>query len=411
MAEWIKARISELGTVVGGATPSTADESNYAGGTIGWITPKDLANYDYRYISHGERNITQKGLRSCSAQLLPPNSILFTSRAPIGYVAIAAHEVATNQGFKNIIPNESVDVLFLYYYLKFARPYLEQQAGGTTFKEISGSIMNGITLNIPKEKGYQQAVSKVLDVIDSKIEANKAINDNLEQQLRTIYDYWFTQFDFPDENGNPYRSSGGKMVWNDALKREIPEGWNVVPILDYVTWESNSQPPKSEFSYVPKEGYIRFIQNRDYDSDGYMTYIPYKRSLSIVDRFDILMDKYGDAGAIRYGIAGAFNVALGKIAVRNTIMQEYIRSWLSSAPIYSYLHNACMASTRASLNESNLALLKMPLPTKSVLVKYQEIAHQTRALILKNADENRYCITLRDWLLPMLMNGQVSIAN
>ena len=201
------------------------------------------------------------------------------------------------------------------------------------------------------------------------------------------------------------------MVWNDALKREIPEGWSVVPILDYVTWESNSQPPKSEFSYVPKEGYIRFIQNRDYDSDGYMTYIPYKRSLSIVDRFDILMDKYGDAGAIRYGIAGAFNVALGKIAVHNAIMQEYIRSWLNSTPIYSYLHNACMASTRASLNESNLALLKMPLPTKSVLVKYQEIAHQTRALILKNADENRYCIALRDWLLPMLMNGQAIVAN
>ena len=200
-----------------------------------------------------------------------------------------------------------------------------------------------------------------------------SINDNLEQQLRTIYDYWFTQFDFPDENGNPYRSSGGKMVWNNELKREIPEGWGVVPILDYATWESNSQPPKSEFSYVPKEGYIRFIQNRDYDSDGYMTYIPYKRSLSIVDRFDILMDKYGDAGAIRYGIAGAFNVALGKIAVHNPIMQEYIRSWLSSTPIYSYLHNACMASTRASLSESNLALLKMLLPTKSVLVKYQEM--------------------------------------
>ena len=201
------------------------------------------------------------------------------------------------------------------------------------------------------------------------------------------------------------------MVWNNELKREIPEGWCVVPILDYATWESNSQPPKSEFSYVPKEGYIRFIQNRDYDSDGYMTYIPYKRSLSIADRFDILMDKYGDAGAIRYGIAGAFNVALGKIAVNNAIMQEYIRSWLSSAPIYSYLHNACMASTRASLNESNLALLKMPLPTKSVLVKYQEIAHQTRALILKNADENRYCINLRDWLLPMLMNGQAIVAD
>ena len=91
------------------------------------------------------------------------------------------------------------------------------------------------------------------------------LNDNLEQQAKLIYDYWFTQFDFPDENGKPYCSSGGKMVWNKKLKRNIPENWNVVPLLKLVSWESNSQPPKSEFVYEPKEGYVRFIQNRDYD--------------------------------------------------------------------------------------------------------------------------------------------------
>ena len=91
------------------------------------------------------------------------------------------------------------------------------------------------------------------------------------------------------------------MQWNDQLKREIPASWDVLPLLDVISWESNSQPPKSEFIYEPQEGYVRFIQNRDYDSNAHKTYIPYTKNLSIVDRYDILMDKYGDAGAVRYG--------------------------------------------------------------------------------------------------------------
>ena len=151
------------------------------------------------------------------------------------------------------------------------------------------------------------------------------INDNLQQQLKLIYDYWFTQFDFPNEEGNPYRASGGAMEYSEALKRDIPKGWQVMNLLNMVSWESNSQPPKSEFIYEPKDGYIRFIQNRDYDSNGYMTYIPYTKNLSTVDRYDILMDKYGDAGAVRYGIEGAFNVALGKINVKMRYAQEYVQ--------------------------------------------------------------------------------------
>ena len=105
MTEWIDCKISDIGTVVGGATPSTKKNENYEGGQISWITPKDLSTFDVRYIERGERNITEIGLKSCSTQLMPRNTILFSSRAPIGYIAIATKELCTNQGFKSIIPN------------------------------------------------------------------------------------------------------------------------------------------------------------------------------------------------------------------------------------------------------------------------------------------------------------------
>ena len=123
------------------------------------------------------------------------------------------------------------------------------------------------------------------------------------------------------------------------------------------------------------------------------------------------MDKYGDAGAVRYGIEGAFNVALGKIRVNELKYQEYIRSYLESKWVYSYLHNSCMASTRASLNETNLSMLSVVIPEDKVLLKFQKIAHDIRTSILKTKDENEKLIHLRNWLLPMLMNGQATITD
>ena len=235
------------------------------------------------------------------------------------------------------------------------------------------------------------------------------LNDHLQQQIRLLYNYWFTQFDFPDKNSNPYKSSGGTMVWSPIIHRDIPVYWKVTKLLDIVSWESNSQPPKSEFIYEPKDGYIRFIQNRDYDSDNHQTYIPYTKNLSTVDRFDILMDKYGDAGAVRYGIEGAFNVALGKINVNRPNFQEYIRSFLESDGVYSYLHNSCMASTRASLNESNLSMLNVVIPDEDTLSAFQLQIRKIRESILLTNDENLQLENLRNWLLPMLMNGQAVI--
>lgn len=179
MTEWIEKKISELGTVVGGATPSTKDEQNYIDGSIPWITPKDLAGFRGRYISRGERSITHKGLASCSAQMMPKHSVLFTSRAPIGYVAISANPVCTNQGFKSVVPNENTDYLFLYYLLKFYKDKIEALGSGTTFKEVSGTTMKNIVVRVPKEKEKQREIGLILSSIDDKIEANEKINHNL----------------------------------------------------------------------------------------------------------------------------------------------------------------------------------------------------------------------------------------
>ena len=179
MTKWIECKISDIGTVVGGATPSTKKPENYEKGKIAWITPKDLSTFSGRYIERGERNITEIGLKSCSTQLMPRNTVLFSSRAPIGYVAIAANEICTNQGFKSVIPNENTNSLFLYYLLKYNKDRIESMGSGTTFKEVSGNTMKNIVVFVPDDKKTQGKIASILGSIDDKIEENRRINKNL----------------------------------------------------------------------------------------------------------------------------------------------------------------------------------------------------------------------------------------
>lgn len=173
-----KCKLSELGEIVGGSTPSTKNSNNY-GGNISWITPKDLSTHKGRYILRGERNITKEGYKNTSTKLLPKNSVLFTSRAPIGYIAIAGKELCTNQGFKSIIPNKNTDYKFLYYLLLNNKEYIESMGSGTTFKEVSGTTMKNITVKVPENKEEQEKIGKILSLIDDNIELNNQTNDNL----------------------------------------------------------------------------------------------------------------------------------------------------------------------------------------------------------------------------------------
>lgn len=401
--------IKRIGKVITGKTPATSHEEYY-GGQYMFISPVELHG-GYR-VTKSEKTITEKGLESIKTNSIEGISILVGCIGwDMGNVAMCFEKCATNQQINAITQIDAkYNPYYIYYWLCGKKKYLFSIASVTRTPILSKSTFEEIVIPLPIKKN-QDKIANILLKIDQKITLNKQINDNLEQQAKLIYDYWFTQFDFPDENGKPYCSSGGKMVWNAQLKRNIPENWNVVPLLKLVSWESNSQPPKNKFVYEPKEGYVRFIQNRDYDSDTHITYIPRTKNLSIVDRFDILMDKYGDAGAVRYGIEGAFNVALGKICVHNPNYREYIRSFLGSDGIYKFLHNSCMASTRASLSEANLAILNVVVPDEKIILDYENFLHKIRVSILKNKDETVELINLRDWLLPMLMNGQATIAD
>ena len=149
--DWINGKLSDLGTVVGGGTPSKAKNEYYTHNGIAWITPKDLSLHPNKFTSKGEIDITQEGYANSSAKIMPEGTILFSSRAPIGYITIAKNEVCTNQGFKSVIPKANIGTAYIYFYLKTHTEEIENKASGSTFKEASGSLMNSLDAIIPSD--------------------------------------------------------------------------------------------------------------------------------------------------------------------------------------------------------------------------------------------------------------------
>lgn len=147
--KWAVGTINDLGVVVGGSTPSKANPEYYTETGIAWITPKDLSINKSKFISHGQNDITELGLKNSSACIMPKGTVLFSSRAPIGYIAIAAGEITTNQGFKSVVPKSEIGTAFIYYFLKRNLPVIEGMASGSTFKEVSGHTMKNVPVIVP----------------------------------------------------------------------------------------------------------------------------------------------------------------------------------------------------------------------------------------------------------------------
>ena len=187
----MKYKISEIGKVVGGGTPSTKHTEYYSKNGLAWITPKDLSDYHKKYIGHGAKDISEEGLKHSSAKLLPINSILISSRAPIGYVAMAGTDLATSQGFKSIIPDTSkVIPEFLYYLMLKSKDKLERIASGTIFNEVSGREMSNFIVDIPELKTQREIIQK-LNPIFKKIEENNQINDKMAHRKHIGWERWF----------------------------------------------------------------------------------------------------------------------------------------------------------------------------------------------------------------------------
>ena len=382
-SNWKKCKISDLGTVVGGSTPSTKDDTNY-GGDISWITPKDLSTFNERYIYNGERNITEKGLKSCSTQLMPKNSVLFTSRAPIGYVAIAGKEMCTNQGFKSVIPNENTDYLFLYYLLKFNKDNIENMGSGTTFKEVSGTTMKNIEVITPESKQEQQKIASILSSIDDKIELNNSLNNNLEQQAMALFNNYF-----------PYKI-------NDSL----PENWRIGTFGEIIELHDSKR--------IPLSGQDRDqMQNKIY---------PYYGAASLMDYvdnfiFDGIYLLLGEDGTVidNYGMP-ILQYVWGKFWVnnhahiltgKNGYNVESLYLLFKQTPIKSIVTGA----VQAKISQANLKALSVVIPPKDLLKEFNTKVSKLFELIRNNKDENEKLIQLRDTLLPKLMSGEIDVSN
>ena len=389
MTEWIECTLDKLGEIVGGATPSTKCE-DYYGGSIPWITPKDLSSFKGRYITSGERNITEKGLASCSAQMMPKDAVLFTSRAPIGYVAIASQSVCTNQGFKSIVVNDKADPLFVYYLLKYNKDAIEAMGSGTTFKEVSGKTMRAVKVRIPLDVSYQKRIAAVLDSLDTKIENNERINDNLYEMVNAYYTSLFKENDCEMTTVGNYAEriySGGTPMTSNAAYWNGTFGW-------FSSGETRNRFVISTEKTITQSG----IDNS---------------STKLATKYDIVMASAGQ-GFTR----GQTSMLLIDTYVNQSVIviksERNILPYLfwNLANRYDELRAISDSSSiRGSLTTKMIAAFEIPLANEQSLQAFADFAWSVIPQIENNLLENERLTALRDSLLPKLMSGEIDVSD
>ena len=415
-------KLKEISQIYNGSTPSTSDIENYDGNIV-WITPKDLSNQKCKYITQGERNITEKGYNSCSTTMLPKGTILLSSRAPIGLLAIAQTELCTNQGFKNIVPNnELIDNNYLYYLLNLKIKEIEALGSGTTFKEVSKNSLENYEIDIHNLK-EQYKIASALNALDDKIILNNKINQELEQMAKTLYDYWFVQFDFPDEKGRPYKSANGKMVYNEVLKREIPEGWKVGTLRDICKIVRGVSYDKKVVSDIYLKGFTPIFRANNIDNGHInydsLVYVPNDliNSSQIIKKNDVIMtmssgslNHLGKTYKSKTNMNYSYGAFCSKITPINNY-RHYLSSFLSSLSFQIYIKNMCLGTNINNLNNDHIYSAPICIPSTSLLDRFNSMTDTIFSMIGKNEQENVELVQVRDFLLPLLMNGQVSVQN
>ena len=411
-----KYKLGDIADIINGATPSTSCEDNYDGEIV-WITPKDLSEQKAKYVERGSRNITQKGFNSCSAQMIPAYNILMSSRAPIGLLAINMAECCTNQGFKNIVVDRSIcDVDFLYYYLKYHIKEIEALGSGTTFKEVSKASLQQFEITIPS-LDVQKHIASILADIDQKIALNRAINDNLEAMAKLLYNYWFVQFDFPNEEGKPYKSCGGKMVWNEKLKREIPEGWNVVALIDFAEIKNGATP--STANPLNYGGNIIWITPKDLSDQQSKFVYQGERNISQLG-YDSCSTNLLPANSVL--LSSRAPIGLVSIAMTELCTNQGFKSLVphdanNSLYLYYYIKHHIKqieqlgtGTTFKEVSREDLCKFPILMPCNALgylqwVERMTQIADEQYILTKEIANLTKQ----RDELLPLLMNGQVSV--
>lgn len=378
--EKICRRISEIGTVVGGGTPSTKNP-DYWGGDIPWISPKDLTDYKSVYISKGENFLTEKGLKS-GTRLLPKNTLLFSSRAPIGYVALAANPICTNQGFKSIVCDEKQVVpLYLYYYMKANLDYIKLFGTGATFPEISGKTMGKIKVEIFKSLDVQHRIASILSTYDTLIENNAKRIRLLEKMAENLYKEWFVRF--PGHE-------------NVEMENGLPKGWKRGSLSDVCEFKRGKNITSSEM----QEGNVPVI-SAGLEPSGY-------HSCSNVRGVNVTMSSSGaNAGYIAIHYSDIWAADCSYIEESTTGNIYYVYELLNN--IRTVINNFQRGAAQPHVYPKDVNRIKLILPSKELMLKANgrlEIMHKE---IYNLQKQNSLLARQRDLLLPRLMSGKLEV--
>ena len=397
-------------TIGSGITPLRSNPRFWENGTVYWLKTEQLGEHQ---IYETSEKISQYAIDETSVKIFPKNTLsiaMYGEGRTRGNVSILKNEMTTNQACCNIvIDNQKADYEYVYYFLKTQYQKLRSLSSGVR-KNLNSNDIKEFEIRLPNNLSLQKEIAKVLSDLDAKIELNNTINDNLELMAKTLYDYWFVQFNFPDADGKPYKTSGGKMVWNEELKREIPVGWEIKTLLDIATFVNGLacqkfRPKVDEESYRVikiREMGTGFTENSEFVSIN----IPEK---VVIYNGDVLFSWSATLDVkIWTGGTGALNQHIFKITSK-----KYPKSYYYFELLNYLQHFKMMAELRKTtmghITQDHLRESRITIPLMDLINKLDDIIKPILEKKVKLEEENQELASLHDWLLPMLMNGQVSV--
>lgn len=404
--------ISDIAKEIGsGLTPLRSNPLFWDSDDIPWLKTEQLGNHE---IYNTNEYISRRAIEETSIKLWPPHTItiaMYGEGKTRGKASIIMSEMTTNQACCNVVVDEAkADYRFLYYWLTYNYEQIRSLASGVR-KNLNSDDIKGFSF--PEfDVEAQHQIAQVLSSIDKKIDNNTGICFELESMAKLLYDYWFVQFDFPDENGKPYKSSGGKMVWNEQLKREIPEGWAKKEVSAIANIVANSVTPRPDIEY-------RHYSIPAFDEKG----MPVEESGAsinsnkyLVPENAILVSKLNPQFKRIWVISDSNERSICSTEFIPFVSieghREYLYSLLNSDAFHTYMVQCSSSSTgsRTRIDPELCLRFTFASPKDNALIKrYCKTVAPMLAKIEELKDENQHLTSLRDFLLPLLMNGQVKI--
>ena len=411
-SHWNTKKLTDLGVFSRGKSKHRPrdDERLYEGGGYPLIQTGEVKAANL-YITKHEQEYGEFGL--AQSKLWDAGTLCITIAANIAETAILSYPMCFPDsvvGFR-AYPEESSE-LFMHYVFTYIRNSIQNSVSGSIQDNINIDYLSQLDFKVP-DKAYQNKVVGILGAIDQKIDTNNRICEELESMAKTIYDYWFTQFDFPDADGKPYRSSGGAMERNEQLKRDIPKGWNVGNL--YAIAEPINGLACQKYRPIEGEHSLPVVKIKEMhegitaDTERVSANIPAKNKIFDGD----ILFSWSATLEVMYWFGGdaGLNQHIFKVVPQTGYSKEYVYHQFSAYVINFVKMAEARKTTMGHITTDHLDQSRIVLPPSELLQKFSEIVAPIHKKIGQCRKENRELTKLRDWLLPMLMNGQVTVGD